>query len=247
MQISFDFGAGAEMTWARDRLKSYFGRPSPNCTRSPIGQLVKSSISGRTRDEVSLAAYHRLVETYAEWSAITAAPLNGIQATINDVTFPDVKAQHLRDALRIISTSHPDFDLAFLGRLGVEPALAWLERLPGVGRKVAASTLNFSTLRMPAFVVDTHILRVLGRFGFIRHKADTEAAYEMVMEVLDTWTATDLAELHMLIKQLGQNICRLNNPCCSDCPIRLRCQAGAAYLKIGAKDELAPDYGLHSA
>lgn len=226
--MAFDFGVVEDMAWVRDRLRSCFGRPDRACARAPIGQLVKSSISNRTLDEVSLAAYRRLVAAYPEWPALAEASTGDVEALIGDVTFPDVKARHLVDALRAIGARHPDFDLGFLGRLSVAGALAWLERLPGVGRKVSASTLNFSTLGMPAFVVDTHILRVLSRYGFVRDKAGTRAAYDAAMAAAPRWSAAELAELHILMKRLGQTICRHDRARCGDCPIRRRCKTAAA-------------------
>ena len=239
MQMAFGFGAAQDLEWVWDQLKSRLGRPGLIPVRTPIGQLVKSSISGRTRDEVSLGAYHRLVEAYPAWSDIARATTADIEAVIGDVTFPDVKARHLRAALRAIAATHPDFDLTFLGAQGVASALEWLERLPGVGRKVSASTLNFSTLRMPAFVVDTHILRILRRFGFVRSKADTRATYDATMTMLYDWSAADLAGLHMVMKRLGQDICRADYACCRDCPISRRCHAATAR----PSDSAAVDVG----
>lgn len=234
MQMSLGFGADQDIEWVRDRLRSRFGRPGAILVRTPVGQLVKSAISGRTRDEVSLAAYHRLVEAYPDWSDLARATTAEIEAVIADVTFPDVKARYVRDALRAVAACRPDFDLAFLGALGVARALEWLERLPGVGRKVSASTLNFSTLRMPAFVVDTHILRILRRFGFVRSKADIRTAYDAMMTTACDWSAADLAELHILMKHLGQTICRADHACCRDCPINQRCHAATARSRSPA-------------
>ena len=231
MQMAFSFGAAEDMEWVRDRLRRRFGRPEPISLRTPVGQLVKSLISGRTRDEVSSGAYRRLVEAYPEWSGVARAATSDVEAVIGDVTFPDVKARHLGGALAAIEACRPDYDLTFLGGLGVVRALAWLERLPGVGRKVSASTLNFSTLRMPAFVVDTHILRILSRFGFVRSKADTQTAYDRTMAALPDWSAADLAELHILMKRLGQTICCADRSDCPSCPISLRCRAAMRFQR----------------
>lgn len=240
MQLAFDFGAVEDIARMRDQLRSCFGRPDRVCARSPIGQLVKSSISNRTRDEVSLAAYRRLVTAYPQWPALAEASTDDVEALIGDVTFPDVKARHLGRALRAIGARHPDFDLDFLGRLSVAEALAWLERLPGVGRKVSASTLNFSTLNMPAFVVDSHILRVLGRYGFVRHAAETRTAYDAAMAIMPGWSAAELAELHVLMKRLGQIICCHGRARCADCPIRLRCKAAADSARQMARVKNLP-------
>ena len=232
--MAFGFGADQDIAWVRGRLESRFGHPGPVLVRTPIGQLVKSSISSRTRDDVSLGAYHRLVDAYPDWSDIARTTTADIEAVIGDVTFPDVKARYLRDALRTIGACRPDFDLSFIGARGVASALDWLERLPGVGRKVSASTLNFSTLRMPAFVVDTHILRVLRRFGLVRRKADTRTAYDVTMAALHEWSAADLAEFHILMKRLGQTICRADRGWCRDCPISQRCRASTAQSRSPA-------------
>jgi endonuclease-3 len=228
MQLGFGFGAVEDLTWVRGRLRFHFGDAGPIARRSPVGQLIKSLISSRTRDEISLAAYHRLVEGHPAWSDLAVAASGDIETAIGDVTFADVKARQLGMALRAIAVDHPDFDLDFLAERGVSRALSWLEVLPGVGRKVAASTLNFSTLAMPAFVIDTHVLRILRRYGFVRRNADLATAYHAVMEMADAWTAIDLAELHIWMKRLGQSICRFDRACCDRCPIRQRCISACA-------------------
>lgn len=232
MQMLLGFGAVEDMEWVRDRLRARFGQPGPILVRKPVDQLVKSLISGRTRDEVSFRAFRRLVDAYPDWSDVVLAPAPRIEAIIRDVTFPERKARQLGGALAAIAASRPDFDLMFLGPLGVPAALRWLENLPGVGRKVAASTLNFSTLRMPAFVVDTHVLRILGEFGFVRSSADTRTAYDRTMEMLPGWSAADLADLHVLMKKLGQDICVAGSLDCPRCPIVKRCEASAAGLRL---------------
>ncbi|WP_207791568.1 endonuclease III domain-containing protein [Sandaracinobacteroides saxicola] len=225
--MSLGLGAAEDIRWVRDRLLAHFGDTGPILLRSPIGQLVKSSISSRTLDAVSLRAYDRLVAAYPRWSDIAAADTAAIEAVIADVTFAEVKAPSLRGALRAVAADRPDFDLTFLRGHGVPRALAWLERLPGVGRKVSASTLNFSWLGMPALVIDTHVLRVLRRYGFVRAAADTRAAYDRMMPVLHDFSAAGLAELHLLLKHLGQTLCRADHACCGACPLGRRCRASA--------------------
>ena len=45
------------------------------------------------------------------------------------------------------------------------------------------------------------------------------------------WSAAELAELHILMKRLGQTICRHDRARCFDCPIRRRCKAVAASAR----------------
>ncbi|MBP2558769.1 endonuclease-3 [Neorhizobium galegae] len=238
MQTAFDFGTPTDIALMRDRLRSKLSGYRPHNLREPIGQMIKSLISSRTKDEVSLRAYQRLVRRYPRWSDLAQAPEVEIEAVIAKVTFADEKARHLKAALGIIAARNADFDLSFLEDLPVPEALAWLETLPGVGPKVAASTLNFSTLAMPAFVVDTHVLRVLTRFGIVGAKADIAAAYARVMTAAADWTAADFSEFHVLVKRLGQTTCRFEAPLCRECPLRRDCRVAKS---AGGKGGLLPE------
>jgi endonuclease-3 len=223
MQASFDFGGPSEIAGMRDRLRRAFGPRGRALKRKPIGQLVRSMIGSRTHDEVSERAYRRLVHRYPRWSDMAEAAPKAIETMIADVTFADAKARQIGGALRMIRTSHPDFSLDFLKGLSVDQAMFWLERLPGVGPKVAAATLNFSTLGRDAFVADTHVLRVLGRFGFVDRRAGIETAQDAVRAATAGWSPEECAELHSLLKYLGQTICRAGKADCSCCPLQARC------------------------
>lgn len=221
MQESFafgDFGAAEIMRW-RQPLTLRFGSLVGVPRRRPLGQLLKSLISSRTRDAVSLRAYSRLGRRWQRAGDMARAKPPAIERTIFDVTFAEKKAVYLPVALQMIGCERPDFRLEFLGDLPVDEALAWLERLPGVGRKVAAATLNASTLRRPVFIVDSHVRRVLIRLGFIATNASAKAASEIVTAATRGWDADDLLELFAQLKRLGQTVCRFEAPHCSICPL----------------------------
>lgn len=223
MQITLDFGASGDLRDVKRRLSDHFGPAEAGAARTPIGQLVKSLISSRTYDAISLRAYEQLIGTLS-WSAIADAPAQQIEALIAEVEYADRKARHLGAALRLVKAEHPDFDLRFLGDLPESDALRWLERLPGVGRKVAASVLNFSVLNRRAFVIDTHVLRVVRNLGVVGPHAPTPAAFDSVMGALAEWSAGDLSELHVQMKRLGQTVCRPRQPRCGLCPLTGSCR-----------------------
>jgi endonuclease-3 len=229
MQQAFSFLAGDVASW-RDRLRAADPVTLPATRRPPIGQMVKSLISAKTRDAVSLAAYHRLLDRYSSFEAMAQADAGVLETTIADVTHADVKARYLAAALRRIAAEQPDFDLAFLGDLPLAAALAWLERLPGVARKVSASTLNASTLGRPVLIVDTHVLRVLIRLGFVPRTADYRAASEAVTAAMPGWRGDDFLLFHVLMKRLGQTVCRWDVPACGVCPLAGDCPIGARII-----------------
>jgi len=223
MQESFGFGAGEIEHW-RQQLTPRFGHLVDVPRRTPLGQLVKSLISSRTRDAVSLAAFHRLLVRWPRAQDLATAPPPEVEREIALVTFADVKAEHLVETLRMIAAERPDFDLGFLGAMRVEDALAWLERHPGVGRKVAAATLNASTLKRPVFIVDSHVFRVLQRVGFVGTKATARTASELVTASAASIGADGLLELFAQMKRLGQTICRFDAPHCRACPLADCCR-----------------------
>ena len=223
MQAALSFGQSADLVFVRDRLRDRFGPQFDAQRHDPISQLVKASISGQTYDAVSSAAFGRLVRRYPDVEDLAAASVEEIEAVISDVTHVKDKAVYLRGALRMIKAHQGEIALEFLLDWPVDLAMRWLVSLPGVGHKVAAAVLNFSTLRRRIFVVDTHVLRVLQRFGFVGTKADYENASDAVMAAADSFDTDDLYELHWLLKYLGQQICTHGIAHCSECPLATMC------------------------
>ncbi|HSZ74309.1 MAG TPA: hypothetical protein VK779_05775 [Rhizomicrobium sp.] len=222
MQLPLDLGQTRTMESVRNRLRRHFGTLHYT-RRDPIGQLVKSIISGRTKDAVSGNAHTQLAQRYRDWNLLADAEPKDIQRIITRVTFSDAKAEWLSAALRIIRARTGALDLEFLRDWPVELALTWLENLPGVGRKVSASTLNFSTLHKPALVIDTHVLRVLQQLQFVPPSADAKIAFDIMMPTLADWSADDLSELHCLIKALGQTLCQYSITDCAARPLNTLC------------------------
>lgn len=223
MQFAFSFGRREQLTAVRDTLRRGMPAIERPVVLSPIAQLVKSLISSRTRDTVSWPVFFRLLEQFQDWQTMAAASVDIVEASLADVTHAKDKAANLLQTLRMISAQHPDFDIGFLADMPMADAFIWLQRHPGVGPKVAASTMNFSTIGRASFVVDSHVLRILKRIGLIGRTATTAAARDRVMEILPDWPADDLVELHVLLKRLGQTICTFHDRRCETCTLLQIC------------------------
>jgi len=220
MQTAFDFQQAADLRSIRDRLTAHFGKIRVENRPDPVSQFAGSILGSRTRDEISLNAFARLMTHFRRnWNAMADAPEADIEGLVWDVTYPEKKAVYLKRALRIIRASSGGINLDFLADWDVEQALCWLERIEGVGRKTSAATLNFSSLRGRAFVVDTHVLRILQRFGFVGANASPEDAYDAVMAGADDCDADDLFEMHWQMKSLGQTVCTHAQARCASCPL----------------------------
>jgi endonuclease-3 len=170
---------------------------------------------------------------YGSVERLADASPEAVEQVIADVTFAGDKARHLIAAMKRIGAHFGGFRLDPLGEMPVPEALALLEQLPGVGRKVSASTLNGSTLAMPVMIVDTHALRVLRRIGLLTANADYRAASEAVTEAMTgRWDGADFLLFHAILKRLGQTICRHEQPICVACPMVDDCPTALRVRKM---------------
>ncbi len=222
MQQRFDFAYPDLARW-RAALQPLLLRVELPPGRSPVGALVKSLISSRTLDAVSLAAYNHLCDWFPSPARLARATPAAIQRVIAQVTFAEAKADHLAKSMTRIEQEQPAFDLAFLGEIPLEDALAWLEQLPGVARKVAAATLNGSRLRRPVFIVDTHVQRVMQRLAFVAPHAEIRTISEQVTAAAPRWSGEDFLRFHVATKRLGQLFCRPDAPDCAHCSLSFDC------------------------
>jgi endonuclease-3 len=225
-QNAFEFGDDFDLREVRERLLKLYGPQRDRERFDPLDQLVYGVLASRTRDEVSMKAFWRLKTCCPDWETLIDMPSDAIEPAIVDVTFAEKKAIDLPIMLTMLRAQH---GLDLEGRLAgedEEAAMQILTALHGVKFKIAATVLNFSTLRKRVLAVDTHLLRVGERLGFVPLGGLYEDGYEAYARLLpDDWAADDLYELHWLIKKLGQNICHHTVPHCSACPLRDVCPA----------------------
>lgn len=224
MQIAFDLGQSEIFLSVRNRLLREYDCVAYAPVLDPAARLMRAFLGSRSRDETATAAFTRLLSHYGSVAGVAAAAPKDVEALIAGVTFADKKAAELVQALRRLEALSGDVSLDFLGDWSVAEALRYLEAFPGVGRKIAAAVLNFSTLRKPALVIDGHVLRVMGRLGLIPPRMkNAAAAYDLVMPALEAWPAAELFEFHWLLKQLGQDLCEAWRTRCRPCPLDMLC------------------------
>lgn len=211
------------------RLIQRFGRieRAPRERRAPEWVLVQGVIGARTRSEVSNAATDRLLAKHRSWEAVAEAPLEELQDDLATQTYPNVAGERLKACLADLVARRGAVDLSHLEPMETDAAMAWLEQLPGVGRKIAAGVVNASTLDRKAMVLDSHHRRVLQRMGLVPPKADTRRAYEAIMPAMPPeWSAADYDEHHLLMKEVGRNYCRPGSTNCPPCPAQSLCATG---------------------
>lgn len=211
-------------------FKEYGGPFIPFSNRDPLSEMVNSILSHRTKNSVSGQAYRNLREALPTWEAVRDAPVEATFPPISIVTYPEVKAPRIKAALQIITDLNGGkLTLDFLEDCPVETSRAWLEKIPGVGKKTSAATLNFSRLRLPALVVDSHHHRVAQRLGLVPPKASLDATAKIVESYLPSdWDGQRVYDSHQGFMRHGKQVCHWDRPECERCVVREFCDFYAA-------------------
>lgn len=193
--------------------------------------MVQGLIGSRMQSEQSSAVADGVLARLGSWDALARMPVDRIAGELKGVRFPNQSAKRVHDVLGAIVAREGKVDLTHLENCDTPTAIAWLESLPGVGRKIAAQVVNTSTLDRPALVLDTHHLRILARLGLIGPRDSTAKAYDAIMPLLPpSWDAATIDEHHQLMKALGRAICRPAKPLCPECPALSLCPTGQAQV-----------------
>lgn len=198
---------------------AFFGR------RDPVSEMVKTLLSHRTKNPVTKVAYNTLIERFPTWQEVINAPTSEVEEAIKVVTYPEVKAPRIQNALQTVKDwGNGELTLDFLKEMSVPAARKKLAEIPGVGAKSTAAILNFSVLRMPALVVDMHHLRVAARLGIVPEKATLEKGAKILQDYLPAdYDGQQVFDNHQGFMRHGQKVCHWRAPHCAVCVVRADC------------------------
>ncbi len=175
----------------------------------PFETLVSTILSLRTKDAVTEAASHRLLERAPTPDILASLPIAEIERLIFPVGFYHTKAKHLIEMCRILLEDYG-------GR--VPRSMDELLKLPGVGRKTAnlVITIGFGDY---GICVDTHVHRISNLWGLVKTRTpdETEFALRKILPRRHWKTYNDI------LVTFGQNLCVPVSPWCSRCPVAKFC------------------------
>ena len=211
----------------RDRLRAFYGRPRNEPHHAPLDELVLTVLSQNTNDRNRDVAWARLRARFPQWDAVAKAPVADVEEAIRPGGISKVKSRRIQAMLGAIAEEAGTLDLEPLEQMPREDAIAFLERLPGVGRKTAACVLLFSFDR-PELPVDTHVYRVASRLALIRPNASFVEAHEALLALVDP---EDVYEFHVNMLRHGRRICTARDPACGRCPLLSLCPYGRELVR----------------
>lgn len=99
--------------------------------------------------------------------------------------------------------------------------------LPGVGRKTANLILG-DIYHQPAYVCDTHCIRITGRLGITDGSKDPLQVERQLRKVLPPEESSDFCHRMVLF---GRDTCMARSPSCEGCPLANDCD----FTKFGKK------------
>ena len=99
-----------------------------------------------------------------------------------------------------------------------------LQILAGVGRKTA-NVVYSEAFKGDAIAVDTHVLRVSNRLGFVK----TDNPYKCELTLMRLFDKNRWGKLHLQLVHFGRYICKAIKPKCDECPFTANCTYYASH------------------
>jgi endonuclease-3 len=194
-------------------LEREYGIPKRERKTDLLDVLIQTILSQNTNDQNRDRAYQRLKSQFPRWEDI----LNGKRRVVVKALRPGglarQKAKRIVDILQWLRRREGKASLTFLKRMGEEEIKETLGGLKGIGPKTVHCLLLFG-LGREAFPVDTHILRVGKRLGFIPEEIDAEKAHSWMGPLVPKGKALSL---HINLIRHGRFVCKAKSPKCAEC------------------------------
>ncbi len=193
-----------------DILENIYPEVSPPLNfRNNFELLVAVMLSAQTTDKMVNKVTPKLFEIAPNPFEMAKLGKDKIKEIIKTVGLSNTKSKNLE----LLSKKIID---DFKGKVPL--SFEELVSLPGIGEKTAQVVLIHGS-NIPAFPVDTHILRVTKRWGISKEK--TAPKCSNLMKKLfpkNLWE-----KLHLQIIFFGRETCKAINPKCNECPFNKIC------------------------
>jgi endonuclease-3 len=209
-----------KLLWIIERLEKHYGAAKNQPDGDIIGQLIRTILSQNTNDTNRDRAYYSLRKLFPSWEEVLKARPEELASAIRVAGLSNVKSGRILHILQEIKKQYGSLQLDALSRFSSkDEAARALLLFEGVGLKTAYCVLLFG-LGMPAFPVDTHILRVSRRLGLIPPNCSPEKAHKILNQQVPQGS---MYSLHLNLIRVGREICHPRNPQHDICPLAPVC------------------------
>ena len=194
-------------------LEKQYGVPRREGPGDALDILIETILSQNTNDRNRDKAFQRLKTRFPHWEDVLGGKTKWIVSAIRPGGLAEQKARRIHEILRWIKEREGRLSLSFLKRMDSEKIKETIGALKGIGPKTLHCLLLFG-LRREAFPVDTHILRIGKRLGFIPEGMNAEKAHAWMVPLIPKGKSLSL---HLNLIRFGREICRARDPQCGVC------------------------------
>lgn len=196
------------------------GRPRPDGEDDILLTLIQAILSQATNRQNADQAFDDLMESFAgDLEAIAQAEEERVAEAIAVGGLSEQKAPRIQSILRKLQAERGELSMEFLRRREPEQARAYLESFKGVGPKTAAFVLMWAA-GMPLFPMNTGILRIAARLGWIEPGVSGKKAHAQVEPMIPL---EERYAAHMVLVRLARSHCLARQPRCESCPLGEHC------------------------
>ncbi len=203
MPVEFNFGLS--------ELKRHY--PDAHCAlifKTPFQLLIATVLSAQCTDERVNIVTKSLFKSYPTPEAMNTLEIPQLEKLIHSTGFYRNKAKNIKQTCQILIADHAG---------QVPKTMEQLYALPGVGRKTANVVLGNAYNISSGVVVDTHVMRLSNRMGWVKgvDAVKIEAELNKICHKQD-WIMLS----HYLISH-GRAICKARSPDCHNCFLQSSC------------------------
>ena len=177
---------------------------------TPLELLVATILAAQCTDERVNAVTKDLFQKYRSAQDYATIEQEELEQDIRPTGFYRKKASTVRAACHYLQEKHNG---------EVPRTMAEMVKIPGVARKTANVILGNAFGVVEGFIVDTHVERLAGRFGWSQQR-DAVKIEQDLMHFVPRQDWLNLA--HCMILH-GRATCTARKPACNRCPLAICC------------------------
>lgn len=180
----------------------------------PWRLMVMARLSAQCTDQRVNEVCETLFDQFPTYEALADAPLEEVETIIRPCGLFHVKAKDIIAECKLLRDEYNG---------QVPDTMEKLLLFPGVGRKVANLLLG-DLYGLPGIVVDTHCIRLSGRWGLVPEGEKNPVKIERILsEALADLKGQEQSDFCHRIVLFGREYCPARAPRCSECPLKELC------------------------
>ena len=179
--------------------------------RDPWQLMIAVRLSAQCTDARVNIVTADLFKKYPTMESIAAADIDELTEAVKPCGLGPSKARDIKKLMNVLIDEYDKH---------IPDDMTELLKLPGVGRKSANLILG-DVYGQPAYVADTHCIRITGRMGLTDGTKDPKKVEDQLRKVLPPEKSNNFC--HRLVLH-GRAICTARSPKCDICPCKDVCR-----------------------